>query len=83
MSDISLVMVCVECGVVRYVPFPALTSRDTLVHHLAADRWILSVVSPPGETEIALAAVCGECAKKVHHPAVLAHANAALERNRS
>lgn len=65
-----LAIPCVDaCGQSIVAKFP-LTIAE-LERILAAKNWILSVITPPGQTMVC-AVLCESCAKRVHPPEVLA-----------
>jgi hypothetical protein len=87
-----LVIVCVECGFPKEVPFSEITwGKDgDLSHYLMRNGgWVLSLVSPQSaarpriedvlkSTKAVFAPVCASCAKKTTPPDVLACAKKKL-----
>lgn len=83
----KLLLPCIECDDARRLAGKAAvmvtlaTDLDTLSRELAAQSWLLSSLTPPGQgkTPILFSALCPECAKRVYPPEVLEAAKKALK----
>jgi hypothetical protein len=53
--------------------------RDPLTRFLAEGGWIVSVVSPPGSSELTMDILCPGCAREIYSPAFVAQALAMVK----
>lgn len=83
----KILLPCIECDdAARLAGRAAVlvnlpTDRDKLTRELAAQSWVLSSLTPPGQgvaVSIIFSALCPECAKRVYPPEVLEAAKKAL-----
>lgn len=76
-----LLMSCCECRAEIGVPLERLGHK--LPQFLNASKWLMSVVTPPGEEPIKMVLLCPECAKHVHEPAVVDYARRVMDKRSS
>lgn len=58
-----------DCDLRALVPLPF--DIEELRSHLATGGWFVTLSSPPGQSMIAVTALCGACAERILDPALL------------
>lgn len=76
--DLFLIFSCIECG--EQKEFKWLFTHDEMAKEFFdTGKWMLSIITPPGQSKITFAPLCGDCAEKIYPKEALEEARRMLK----